>query len=346
MSSQTKTSRKHKDLSNLPSLGPGDIIGEGDSFIRYNLLSEELRADSDSSVPLSEVIFQAIRDEVQWQRMYHAAGEVPRLVAVQGAIAEDGSKPVYRHPSDQAPPLLPFSKNVDIVRREAEKVVGHPLNHVLIQLYRSGQDYISEHSDKTLDIAKGSSVVNASFGARRTMRLRTKRSANKGADAQAACSRNELEAETKIEEANSVERITQRIHMPHNSLFVLGLKTNQFWLHGINQDKRAERDRSPEELAYNSMRISLTFRLIDTFLSADEKLIWGQGAKSKSKDTAGRCINADDAESEKMIDAFGFENKEGADFDWDKVYGEGFDVLNMRALTAPVAQTTTGTSMT
>jgi alkylated DNA repair dioxygenase AlkB len=339
MKNPFKSHKKFKNLSNLPSLGPDDTIGEGDSSIKYGLLSKALRDEINPNLPLSDTIFRAISHEVQWQKMYHAAGEVPRLVAVQGTIGEDGSKPVYRHPSDQAPPLLPFTKYVDLVRREAEKVVGHPLNHVLIQLYRSGQDYISEHSDKTLDIHKGSSIVNASFGAQRTMRLRTKRTAKKDAvDTEtAAAETSSVASNTRGDAAASagVERVTQRIHMPHNSLFILGLKTNRFWVHGINQDKRAERDRTSEELANNGMRISLTFRQIGTFLSADEDHIWGQGAKSKSKEFSGKCINADDAEAGKMIDAFGFENKEGAAFDWDNVYGEGFDVLNLRAMEMP-----------
>lgn len=33
------------------------------------------------------------------------------------------------------------------------------LNHVLIQKYRNGEDYISEHSDKTVDIVRGTSIV-------------------------------------------------------------------------------------------------------------------------------------------------------------------------------------------
>ena len=85
--------------------------------------------------------------------------------------------PVYRHPSDTSLPLLHFSPAVQMLREEVVKHVGHEINHCLIQLYRTGADYISEHSDKTLDIIPGSSIVNVSFGAMRTMRLRTKRAA-------------------------------------------------------------------------------------------------------------------------------------------------------------------------
>lgn len=322
--------KKIKNLSNLPSLGPNDTIGEGDSLIKYELLGKELRDELDPDLRLSEIIFRAIYHEVQWLKMFHAAGEVPRLVAVQGAIDGDGCKPVYRHPSDQAPPLLPFTKYVDVVRQEAEKIVSHKLNHVLIQLYRGGQDYISEHSDKTLDIKKGSKIVNASFGAQRTMRLRTKRSARAGTNDASVASVGGKAAVAPSDTA----RLTQRIHMPHNSLFVLGLKTNQFWLHGINQDKRADADRAAEELSNNGQRISLTFRLIDTFLTADEHFIFGQGAKGKTRQEAGMCVNANETESQKLIDAFGVENREGASFDWELVYGQGFDVLNMKTATA------------
>jgi hypothetical protein len=119
--------------------------------------------------------------------------------------------------------------------------------------------------------------------------------------------------------------------MPHNSLFVLGLKTNQSWLHGINADKRSAADRSPEELAYEGMRISLTFRHIGTFLSSDEKKIWGQGAKNKDKIDAAAVLNGDEKETERMIRAFGKENHEDETWDWEEYYGEGFDVLHFRA---------------
>jgi nicotinamidase-related amidase/alkylated DNA repair dioxygenase AlkB len=312
---------KNKWASTAPVLGPGDQIGDGDSSIEYNLLSDDVRDIINSSLPLSKTIFHGLYNEVQWQKMFHATGEVPRLVAVQGQIEADGSKPVYRHPSDQSPPLLPFTAKVKLVKEAAEKVVGHPLNHVLIQLYRDGKDYISEHSDKTLDIVRGSKIVNASFGAKRTMRLRRKRKPK-------YLDRGE-KSETVSGEA-AEQRESQRIPMPHNSLFVLGLETNRWWLHGINADKRLVAERDEEELAYDGMRISLTFRHIGTFLSADEKKIWGQGAKNKSQDQAASVIDGDKNESEQVIIAFGKENHEDETFDWDQAYGGGFDVLHFK----------------
>ncbi|KAA8646548.1 hypothetical protein EYZ11_008236 [Aspergillus tanneri] len=271
---------------------PGDKIGEGDSRIVHDL---DLPAEA----------FEQISGEVAWQKMYHLSGQVPRLVAVQGRPLEDGSVPIYRHPADESPPFQSFTPAVDRVRAVVERILGHPLNHVLIQLYRDGQDRISEHSDKTLDIVRGSSICNVSLGAQRVMVLRSKAQPAEGDSG----------------------RHSQRVPMPHESLFILGEKTNMRWLHGIRPDKRPDSERSIEERAYGGKRISLTFRHIGTFLNPSGDTIWGQGAVSKDQDRANPVIHGDSAETERLIRAFGEENR-SIEFDWDAIYGDGFDVVN------------------
>ncbi|KAG6011598.1 hypothetical protein E4U43_008217 [Claviceps pusilla] len=281
-------------------------LGEGDTDIIESVLLHEVEKKA----------FEELRNEVQWQRMLHQGGEVPRLVAVQGEVAQDGSMPVYRHPSDASPPLLPFSPMVRAIKAETEKHLGHTLNHVLIQFYRDGKDYISEHSDKTIDIVKGSYIANVSIGAERTMVLRTKR---RDKD---PC---RTDASPPPRDAN---RQIQRARLPHNSLCRMGLKTNMKWLHSIRQDKRAERDKTPAEMAYDGGRISLTFRHIGTFLDKKEKMIWGQGATGKTHETAKPVINGQGPEAVAMLKAFGAENNSSV-FDWEAHYGKGFDVLHM-----------------
>jgi hypothetical protein len=121
-------------------------------------------------------------------------------------------------------------------------------------------------------------------------------------------------------------RPAQRIPLPHNSMFVMGLETNAKWLHGINHDNRPVKIKSPEEQAEEGGRISLTFRHIGTFLNKDESLIWGQGAKGKTKEQA-RPVVYDKRQVERIIHAFGDENQQSG-FDWEKAYGLGFDVLH------------------
>ena len=122
----------------MPTLGPKDTIGEGDSRIILDMLSPRLTDNA----------FGLLKNEVQWKSMHHRSGEVPRLVAVQGKVDEDGSIPLYRHPADESPPLSSFSPLVEKIRVEVQKILDQPMNHALIQLYRNGEDNISEHSDK------------------------------------------------------------------------------------------------------------------------------------------------------------------------------------------------------
>ncbi|KAK1253116.1 hypothetical protein MKX08_004303 [Trichoderma sp. CBMAI-0020] len=292
------------DSENESDSSPQSKLCEGDTDVIHDALPK----------PLADEAFDKLEKEVLWQRMSHQGGEVPRLVAVQGQVDEDGTMPVYRHPADESPPLLPFSPTVQAIKAEIEKHLGHPLNHVLIQFYRDGNDYISEHSDKTLDIVKGSYIANVSLGAERTMILRTKR-LEKDLSGTAAAGKEE-------------KRKIQRARLPHNSLCRMGLQTNMKWLHAIRRDKRADRDKSAAELAYSGRRISLTFRHIGTFLDCDETIIWGQGATGKTRDTAHPISNGQSSEAVKMIQAFGTENH-ASDFDWAAHYGRGFDVLHI-----------------
>jgi len=301
---ETAGNRPSRKTAKEPILGPGDEMGEGDTSLVLDVLPPELE----------EGAMDRLRKEVKWNVMMHRGGEVPRLVAVEGEIEGDGSYPIYRHPSDSSPPLLPFSPTVSQIRARVEKVLNHPVNHVLIQYYRSGKDYISEHSDKTIDVVRGSKIVNVSIGATRTMTLRTKRDNNPGEEG---------------------SRRTQKIPLPNNSMFVMGLETNSKWLHSIRHDNRPFHTKSTEEQYMNGERISLTFRRIGTFLSKDGKKIWGQGARGKTKEEAQDVVVGAEEEVESLIMRFGRENHQ-SDFDWDEAYGMGSNVLHFTETSSEV----------
>ncbi|KAK4894507.1 hypothetical protein LTR49_028391 [Elasticomyces elasticus] len=182
-------------------------------------------------------------------------------------------------------------------------------------------NFISEHSDKTLDIANGSSIVNVSFGAQRTMRLRTKRGAAAASTA------------TSEKASPPLSRTTYRVPMPHNSMLIMSLRTNAQYLHGINADKRPAVEFTEAEKAYGGHRISLTFRHIATFLERGGERIWGQGATSKTRAEARLVVNDDAAECERLVRAFGAENA-AISIDWAGVYGNGSDVLHLRHVRA------------
>ena len=258
------------------------------------------------------------------------------------------SYPVYRHPADESPTLLPFSPTVSQIREHVERALQHPVNHVLIQLYRTGADYISEHSDKTIDVVHGSRIVNLSIGARRTMTLRTKKDAGQ---------QQGQGDEDHDEGSGGGVRRTQRVPLPHNSLFVMGLATNARWMHSVHTDKRPEHTKDPAE---RGPRISLTFRHIGTFLTPpplpssatagagtgsrsessesptgrqqQQQCIFGQGATGKTRAEARPVVNGGE-QAERLLAAFGAENHQ-SEFDWDEAYREGFDVLHFTSAPA------------
>ncbi len=264
-------------------------LGAGDSALWYGALSPAL----------IEGAFEALREEISWQHMLHRGSAVPRLISIQGTQTEDGV-PIYRHPADAQPELQPWTPTADKLRRAAGALLGQDFNHALIQRYLDGRSYISHHADKTLDVARGSAIVNLSLGASRTMTLIPKR------------------AEDKPQ--------VQRLELLHNSLFALGWKTNQRYLHGIKRDKRQPAEKRPDELRFGGERISLTLRTIATFMRPEAPgKLHGQGAaKAPRQDSAAQ-------EALRMLEAFGRENKEH-DFDWEQNYGGGFDALNFQLI--------------
>jgi alkylated DNA repair dioxygenase AlkB len=291
--------------SDQPLFGVNKEEESQGSSIQYDLLPPD-RVDG---------LFHKLKGEVKWQKMHHQTGEVPRLVCCQGTIDSEGNMPIYRHPSDETIPLLPWSKTVDEIRQAAEVIAGHELNHALIQLYRAGTDFISEHSDKTLDIRPDSFIVNASFGAERVMRLRTKRSQNT--------------TEASTQQQHSTSRTTHRVRLPNNSALLISLDTNAQYLHSINADKRPASELTSAEKAYDGQRISLTFRHIGTYLDAESEHIWGQGATGKEREDARKVINGNAVEVDRLVRGFGAENA-AAEIAWAEWYGGGSDVLHLK----------------
>ncbi|KAK0732968.1 hypothetical protein B0T26DRAFT_669428 [Lasiosphaeria miniovina] len=312
----TQTSGAHTADRLAPAPTVSEPLCEGDTTIISHVLPPAL----------ADHAFESLLDEVSWAGMSRLGGEVPRRIAVQGEVGDEGSIPVYRHPADESPPLLPFSPTVLQIKEAVEKHLGHPLNHVLIQHYRTGGDYISEHSDKTLDVVRDSFIANVSLGAERTMVFRTKRPDK---DVSKKDESNARDTEAVPDKAKRpVERHVERVALPHNSLCRMGLATNMRWLHAIRQDKRSDRDKSPAELAYGGARISLTFRRIGTFLDSSQSRIWGQGATSKTKAGAAAVVNGQTPEAVRLLQAFGTENH-SSEFDWGAQYGDGFNVLHL-----------------
>jgi hypothetical protein len=232
--------------------------------------------------------FESIKNEVKWGKMIVFDRPVPRLVAMQCTMNNDGSFPLYRHPVDIQPIHNQWTSTISKIRDYIETKTGQKVNHSLIQYYRDGTDYIGEHSDKTLDIDPNSCIFNYTIGATRKFNLYRKS-----------------------------DRCKQTIPMRHNSLLCFDLKTNEAWTHEIKQDKRPKFELSDDELSYNGERISMTFRVISTFYNPRTNTIKGQGERKDGK--------LDVVDCKEMLDAFSEENR-SSNFD-KKKYENGFNAM-------------------
>lgn len=196
----------------------------------------------------SKELFNILDKETEWKEIHNKGGLVPRLMYIQGEV-NNNLVPVYRHPLDDEPKLKNFTPTVLEIKRKVEKALNIPdeqkFNHVLIQKYRSGQDFIGEHSDKTLDIAPNSYIVNYSLGSTRVMTLRSK---------------------AKI--SNDTYEI-KNIPLHDDTCFMLDLDTNRKFKHSIHRKAQEKGE-----------RISLTFRKIATFWDRKNKKLVGQGCRS------------------------------------------------------------------
>ncbi|KAH9023157.1 hypothetical protein EDB85DRAFT_2151344 [Lactarius pseudohatsudake] len=186
------TSSLHNSKVIVPVFGAGDWIGEGDTYLVEDVLPPDL----------ADVAFENLRKEYLNDL---AGGEVPRLVAVEGEIDADGNYLIYRHPADESPALHPFSPAVSRICAHVERAPQHPVNHVL---YCTGTDYISEHSDKTIDV-----VCDSRIGS--------------------------------LHDRDRPQRRTQCVPLSHNSHLVMGLQTNARWMHSTHTDKRPDGHEGP-----------------------------------------------------------------------------------------------------
>ncbi len=120
------------------------------------------------------------------------------------------------------------------------------------------------------------------------------------------------------------------IPLKSNSILFIGMKTNKKWLHEVKPDLRPEKLKLPDELAFETKRMSLTFRTACTFMDINTKKISGQGAPNINNDM--NKININDIEllnqdKKRLINAFSNENKL-SNFDWKQYYSGGFYSLS------------------
>jgi len=150
-------------------------------------------------------------------KLYGRTFTVPRQVAWYGDADAH-----YRY-SGHAHAPLPWTPLLNEIRQRLEQQLGQPLNGVLLNLYRDGQDAMGWHSDDEAALGPEPVVVSLSLGAVRRMDFRRK----------------------------GVNRIEHSLELEHGSLLVMSGATQHYWQHQIARTSKV-----------TTPRLNLTFRLI------------------------------------------------------------------------------------
>lgn len=164
---------------------------------------------------------EQLTQQTPWQqpqvRIYGRQLAVPRLVAWYG-----DAEASYRYSGLTHQPL-PWTPLLAQIRAQVEQAAGQPLNGVLLNYYRDGQDSMGWHSDDEAELGTNPLIASLNLGGTRRFDLRRK----------------------------GHNRIEHSLHLQHGSLLVMRGATQHHWQHQV------AKTRTP-----CAPRLNLTFRLI------------------------------------------------------------------------------------
>ena len=199
--------------------------GSGDSYLIENFFDPDGSYANDILKSIDTNITYLDRNDPRMQfHIYGKTMSLPRDKSVD-KYKQERVELFYRYAKD-TPPVEDWKDTIlKDVSSEIELNLGQDCNHVVVNQYRDGNDYIGFHHDKSQTFVEISSVLTLSLGEERILRLKKVRGLRRG----------------EIKD----------IRLRHGSMFVLGPKTNKYWKHSIVQRK-----------GVRGRRVSLTFRSI------------------------------------------------------------------------------------
>ncbi len=168
----------------------------------------------------SDLFLQKLRTDIEWKQesmnMYGKQVNFPRLTAWYG----DNDKP-YSFSGITLQPKI-WSEELIEIKNKIEPLAKVKFNSVLLNLYRSGNDSISWHTDAEKELGINPVIASVNFGVTRKFQLRHN------------------QTKEKIE-----------IELTHGSLLIMQGELQHFWQHQV-----------PKTAKMVGERINLTFRVI------------------------------------------------------------------------------------
>jgi len=169
----------------------------------------------------SDLYLKTIKENIDWKQesmnMYGKQVNFPRLTAWYG----DNDKP-YSFSGITLEPKS-WSKELIAIKEKIEPISKVVFNSVLLNLYRSGNDSISWHTDAEKELGINPVIASVNFGATRKFQLR------------------HIHTKEKLE-----------MELTHGSLLIMQGELQHYWQHQV-----------PKTSKVIDERINLTFRVIN-----------------------------------------------------------------------------------
>lgn len=194
------------------------------------------------SKSIADYLFSQLEKEIEYiprgQLKFRAPNgkdiALPRVKQFYGTYLPSGNYPTYKYGADDYPPVKKWTPTLKIIRDLLEKECSQNCNHLVLNRYEKGEDYIGYHRDKTKSLTPNSKVIVLSLGETRRMNVQKL---------------------YKIDGKKRTKKIAD-INMIHGSLFELTLKTNENHKHRIEKTKEKKK-----------VRLGLTFRSVREFFN-------------------------------------------------------------------------------
>lgn len=168
---------------------------------------------------------QALTEQIPWEQkpiqVFGRQVMQPRLVSWAGDVP-------YRY-SGQTLPVRAMPPILAELNAQMRALTGVPFNHVLLNRYRDGKDYMASHADNEPELGYCPVIAALSLGAQRGFRLTPKYTRDK-----------------KLR-----KRLRVNVPLSHGSLMVMGGRMQHTWRHEV-----------PKALKVHGERINLTFRWV------------------------------------------------------------------------------------
>jgi alkylated DNA repair dioxygenase AlkB len=186
------------------------LYADGEVFYHGKIL-EDRQAD---------VYFESLLDTVQWKN--DEAIVFGKHIITKRKAAWYGDEAYSYTYSNTTKTALEWTKDLLEIKQSVETICRQKFNSCLLNLYHSGEEGMSWHSDDEKALGRNTCIASVSFGSKRRFMFRHK-----------------------------VEKRTVALELEHGSLLVMKGTTQRYWLHSLPKAKRV-----------HTPRVNLTFRNI------------------------------------------------------------------------------------